>query len=112
MVQTMHSASATRLLIGFLALLGARLGADTVDIENGSSIVGKITKIDAGTVVVSTDYAGLITIKQAQVASMATDAPVAVRLESGTRVDGRLTAGPSGSVQITGAEGAITTTVD
>src|SRR5688572_8466240 len=112
MVQTMHSPLAARLLIAFVALLGTRLGADTVDTKNGSRIVGKITKIDAGTVVVSTDYAGLITIKQSQVASMATDAPVAVRLESGTRVDGRLTAGPAGSIQIAGAEGAISTTVD
>ncbi len=86
--------------------------ADTVEIKNGARIVGKITKIDAGSVVVDTDFAGKVTIKQSQVASMATDAPVAVRLASGTRFDGRVSAGSDGSLQIAGADGTITTTVD
>ena len=40
-----------------------RLSADTVETKNGSRIVGKITSIADGDVVVSTDYAGKITIK-------------------------------------------------
>jgi hypothetical protein len=98
----------------FLTLaLGARsLFADTVEIKNGTRIVGKITKIDAGSVVVDTDFAGKITIKQSEVVSMATDAPIAVRLASGTRFDGRVTAGSGGAIQIAGADGTISTTMD
>jgi hypothetical protein len=61
--------------------------------------------------VVATDYAGTVTIKQSEVTSITTDAPVAVRLASGTRVDGKVT-GSAGSLQIAGAEGTISTTVD
>jgi hypothetical protein len=102
----------SRLLITVLALAAARLGADTIDTKNGSRIVGQITKIDSGAVVVSTDYAGTISIKQSEVASIATDAPIAIRLESGTRYDGRLTAGPSGAIQIAGVDGMINTSID
>lgn len=109
----MQTPLASRLLISALVLLGAgSLVADTVEIKNGARIVGKITKIDGGSVVVSTDYAGTITIKQAQVVSIATDAPIAVRLASGTRFDGQVTAGPGGSIQIAGSDGTITTTME
>jgi hypothetical protein len=65
------------------ALAGTQLLADTVDIKNGARIVGKISKIDGGSVVVDTDFAGKITIKQSEVTAIATDAPIAVRLASG-----------------------------
>jgi hypothetical protein len=94
-----------------LALFSAQLMADTVDVKGGARIVGKVTKIDGGSVVVATDYAGTVTIKQSEVTSITTDAPVAVRLASGTRVDGKVT-GSAGSLQIAGAEGTISTTVD
>lgn len=108
----MQTSLSTRLLITLLVLASVRLAADTVDVKNGARIIGKITKIDSGSVVVSTDYAGTITIKQSEVASIATDAPVAIRLASGTRYDGRVTAGQSGAIQIAGADGTINTTVD
>src|SRR4051812_14522068 len=86
--------------------------ADTVEINNGARIVGKITKIDTGSVTVDTDFAGKITIKQSQVVSIATDAPIAIRLASGTRFDGRVTAASNGTIQIAGSDGTITTSMD
>jgi hypothetical protein len=102
-------ARASALLLSLLT--GTALG-DTVDVKNGARIIGKVVKIDAGSVVVDTDYAGKITIKQSQVSAIATDAPIAVRLASGTRFDGRVTAGPNGGIQIAGGDGTITTTMD
>jgi hypothetical protein len=93
----------------FLAVPAALL-ADTVETRNGSRIVGKIDKIDGGSVVVTTDYAGTLTIKQAEVASISTDGPVAVRLSSGTRVDGRVTTAGN-TLQIATADGTITSTI-
>lgn len=93
-------------------LVGTQLNGDTVETKNGAKIVGKITKIDAGAVVISTDFAGTITIKQSEVTGLSTDAPIAVRLESGTRLDGRVTAGSGGGIQIAGSDGTITTTVE
>lgn len=110
----------TSLLRASLALVAAAFGvsqlaADVVETKSGARIVGKVSKIDGGSVVVSTDYAGSITIKQSEVTSITTDAPVAVRLASGTRIDGKVSAQPggaSGSLQVAGADGTIATTVD
>jgi hypothetical protein len=87
-----------------------RLSADVVETRNGARIVGKITKIDAGVVYVSTDFAGDLAVKQAEVVALTTDHPVAVRLASGTRMDGPL-ATSNGTLQIAGQDGTITTTV-
>ncbi len=97
------------LVLAALAAALPRLAADVVVTTNGAHIVGKVTRIHAGVVFVSTDYAGDIQIKQAKVVSIATDRPLAVRLDSGTRVDGVVTTEPSGAVQIAGSEGAVTT---
>ena len=94
----------------FVALLGAQLPADVVETKNGSRLVGTVTAIGGGTVTLSTDYAGAITIKQADVVSITTDAPVAVRLESGTRIDGKIAAS-GGELKIMGADGVVTTSV-
>ena len=99
-------------LFAAAAVLGAaRLAADVVETKNGARIVGKVTKIDSGAVIVDTDYAGTITIKQGEVSAITTDAPVAVRLASGTRIDGKV-GGSAGTLQVVGADGTITTTVD
>jgi hypothetical protein len=105
-----------KLLLLSSALLGlglgaVRLSADMVETKNGARIVGKVLQIDAGSVVVDTDYAGKLVIKQSEVTAIATDAPVAVRLASGTRIDGRVSSA-AGSLQVAGSDGTITTTVD
>ncbi len=92
------------------AFTAAQLSADVVETKDGSHIVGKVSKIDAGKVVVTTTYAGDITIDQSEVTGIATDAPVAVRLSDGTRIEGRVS-GASGALQVAGQDGTITTTV-
>ena len=106
----------THLLRASLALAAVAFGAtnlsaDVVETKSGARIIGKVTKIEAGAVTVSTDYAGAITIKQSEVTAITTDAPIAVRLASGTRVDGKVSTS-GGTVQVAGAEGTISTTVD
>lgn len=94
-----------------IALFGAaKLTADVVETKSGARITGKVAKIDAGTVVVDTDFAGSITINQAEVVAIETTAPVAVRLASGTRLDGKLSTA-NGELKITGADGTVTTNV-
>ncbi|MBI5692770.1 MAG: DUF481 domain-containing protein [Verrucomicrobia bacterium] len=106
----------TQLLRAFVALWAAILtaaiaSADVVEIKGGARIVGKVTKIDGGTIVVSTDYAGSISIKQSEVVSIATDAPVAVRFANGTRVDGKVTGSGDGRVKVANAEGEFTSDI-
>jgi len=101
----------TVLAIAAAALGVAQLSADVVETKSGARITGKVAKIDAGSVVVETDYAGTITIKQSEVTAINTDTPVAVRLASGTRFDGKVTSS-SGTLQIANADGTVSTTVD
>lgn len=85
--------------------------ADVVETKSGARIVGKVVGIDGGTVSVDTNFAGTIAIKQSEVIALTTDAPVAVRLASGTRIDGRVSTA-HGTVQVAGADGTVTTSID
>lgn len=97
------------LLLTFCSVVG-RLSADVIETKDGARLVGKISAIAAGSVTLDTAYAGKITVKQAEVTTLTTDGPVSVRLTSGTRVQGRLTATASG-LQIAAAEGSVATTL-
>lgn len=109
MNQTKHLRTVLFLAIG--ALIAARAPADIVETRNGARIVGKITKIDGGKVFVTTDYAGDLTIKQSEVSGITTDAPVVVRLATGTTLQGTVSA-EGNALKITGTDGQLTTQVD
>jgi uncharacterized protein YkvS len=101
----------TTLILAVAMLGAAHLSADVVETKSGARITGKVVKIDAGSVVVDTSYAGTIAIKQSEVTAINTDAPVAVRLASGTRFDG-VVSSTDGAVRITNSDGTVNTTVD
>lgn len=96
-----------RFTLILLSLFAAALArADIVETRDGAHLIGKITKIEGGTVFLSTSFAGNIQIQQAEVTRLVTDEPVSVRLTNGERADGRLsTAG--GTVKIA-SEGKTT----
>ena len=104
------------LLLQFLAAFAlcasAVLRADVVETKDGSHFVGKITKIDAGAVYLTTDSAGDLVIKQANVTAVGTDGLLALRLQSGTRMDGKVAMTQNGNLQITGTDGVVTTSID
>jgi putative salt-induced outer membrane protein YdiY len=94
------------------AVFGAlQLSADVVTTKNGARLVGKVTKIEDGKVLITTDYAGDLTIKQSEVAAITTDAPVFVRLASGTVLQGTV-AGEGNIIRITGSDGELTTKIE
>ncbi len=101
----------TLLTLAVFALGAAHLAADVVETRNGAKLVGKITKIAGGTITLATNYAGEIAIKQSEVTSLTTDDTVAVRLASGTRIDGRVSTS-AGTIQVAGQEGTVSTTID
>ncbi len=100
------------LSLAILAAAAVTLSADVVETKNGARIVGKVLRISDGAISIETSYAGVLAVKQAEVVSVSTDAPVAVRLASGTRIDGKVSGQANGSLTIVGADGTITTTVD
>ena len=93
------------------AFAASSLLADVIETKSGARLVGKVVKITDGTVTIDTDYAGTLTVKQGSVTAITTDEPIAVRLDSGTRFDGKVTSTTSGELQIAGTDGTITTSV-
>jgi putative salt-induced outer membrane protein YdiY len=101
-----------RIMILAGAVLSASLAfADIVETKNGARLVGKVIKVDGGSVYLTTDYAGDLVIKQSEVTSLTTDAPIVVRLASGTVLQGTL-ATDAGALKISGRDGQLTTQVD
>ncbi|MBI5382080.1 MAG: DUF481 domain-containing protein [Opitutae bacterium] len=107
----MHKSIQHLLALLCAAFLNTALLADVVETKNGAKLVGKITKIDSGAITLSTTYAGDLAIKQTEVASIATDAPIAVRLASGTRIDGKVST-TDGIIQVASKDGTVSTSID
>ncbi|MDR2674312.1 MAG: DUF481 domain-containing protein [Opitutaceae bacterium] len=93
--------------------LATALPADVIGTKNGSRLSGRVVRIDGTHVVLATDFAGEIKIKQGEVESITTDAPLNVRLAGGTVLEGTIsTPGAPGGVHVAGRDGGISTTVD
>ena len=69
-------------------------------------------KIDGSSVIVSTDFAGEIKVKQSEVTSIATDEPLNVRLDGGTVIQGTLSTPAGGGLVVSGPAGTITSSID
>lgn len=91
---------------------GALLQADIVETKNGARLTGTVTKVEAGSITLSTDYAGTITIKQSEVTRFETEKPLVIRLAGGTTMEGTVSATPDGRLTVTGQDGTIFTSVD
>ncbi len=76
-------------LIPFSVLL-SRASGDTVMLNNGDQISGKIEALTEGKLSVQTEYAGKITIHMEAVSSIETDAPRALALDEARIVEGVL----------------------
>lgn len=97
-------------LAGVSALVVSTARADSIDLTDGSHLVGKITKIDHGTVFIKTSYAGEIKVDQKEVTGLSTDNPIDVRLASGTQMEGKVSTS-GGAVSVVGGDATITTSV-
>lgn len=65
-------------------------GADIVHTRDGSTLQGEIAGLDDGELTLETTFAGTVTVDQAEVAGLETEAPVVVRLDNGDEVTARL----------------------
>ncbi len=94
------------LSIGILSLLTIAYG-DMVETNNGSQIVGVITKIENGTIHLATDYSEEIKIKQSEVKNIVTDNPIFVRVKSGSKILGKVGIDSDRLIKIDGQEGTL-----
>ncbi|MDD2762926.1 MAG: DUF481 domain-containing protein [Opitutaceae bacterium] len=102
--------SLTVVFILWVAMTASPMRADVVETKDGTHLVGHVTKIADGKVYLDTAFAGSIAIPQSQIVRLETEAPVAVRLVTGQRYDGRLS-GTNGQVQVAAATGPVSTPV-
>jgi len=78
----MNQNSTRNLAAAILLLTGLALSyvqADTLKLTDGSVLNGQIDRIEGGNITLNTAYAGIITVKQAQVAEVITTEPVFVQ---------------------------------
>jgi len=90
-----------------LAVLGASASitlADTVILDNGDRITGRIQRADSGKVIIATDYAGEIRIDWAHIETLTSDEAMTVNLDDATRVYGKL-AMQGGNIDVTSPDG-------
>ena len=79
-------------LLLVLASLAAQCLADTVTLDNGDRVTGRIQKSEAGKVVIVTDYAGEVKIDWTHISALVSDEPMTVQLDDKTRLYGNLSA--------------------
>ncbi len=84
-------------------LTTASATADVVETKSGAKITGKVSNIDGAAVTVTTEYAGDIKIKQGEIVSITTDAPLNYRLSGGTVILGTLQTPAAGEVTVRGS---------
>jgi len=99
-------AALAALSLAFSLAAGTAL-ADTVVTKDGSKFVGKVTQIDGASVVLATGAAGDVKIKTAEITSLATDAPINVRLADGTVALGSATMSAPGTLVVATAKGPV-----
>lgn len=94
-----------------IALIGLNAPgfADQVITNDGAQLTGTITLIDQGVIHLDTAYAGVLEIKQDQVASFETEAPVFIRLASGTTMAGPVQSATGGKLKIQSEDGTLET---
>lgn len=98
--------------ISLAAFTSGEVNADTVITDNGATLVGKVTVVTPGSVVLDTEYAGSITIDAARISRLVTDTAVSTRLEDGTVVTGTTEINGDGMIVITNDTMTMRASVD
>ena len=86
----MQAHTKTFFLAGLLALIPFRADADTVHLDDGSLIKGRIVAASEGSLAIETGFAGRVEIDLSRVTGLTTEGRRFVQLETGDRVAGRL----------------------
>ena len=67
-----------------LAVVSMGSVADTLWLDNGDRVSGKVEFLDAGKLVLRTEYAGTVSVNIARVRTFTSEEPVLVRLKNGS----------------------------
>jgi hypothetical protein len=94
-----------------LALGALPARADVVHTLDGAQIVGRVTGVREGRIVVETTYAGEVAVLQNKVKAITTDRPLTIQLADGTQMEGTLAASASGALLVVTPMRTIPTSV-
>jgi len=86
--------------------------ADEILLENGDKLTGTILKLEAGKIILQTDYAGPIEIQKDKVKKIVTDKEVKVHLTSGEVLKGRLKTTEEGKLAVEASREREATLID
>lgn len=104
-----------RKLLAYIAIVSSCsltvLTAGTVQTKDGSVINGKILSVEAGEIKIETSYAGVITVKQGEVASFSSDETINVSTQGGNTFIGTVE-GEDGNIKIAADGGTFETSVE
>ncbi|MDX9787392.1 MAG: DUF481 domain-containing protein [Desulfobacterales bacterium] len=95
------SVSVLLLAVIFVLLICGTVSADEVWLKNGDRLTGKVLSLEAGIIVISTAYAGDVSINWAEVLNLKTEEPIRVVLSDETNVQGRVQPGEGGKISVT-----------
>jgi preprotein translocase subunit YajC len=92
------------LLLAVLCLLCSPVLADIVTLKNGDRLSGKIVKADGKTLIIKTEFAGIVTLDLAAVTAITSDEPLNLTLRDGQKVIGRLAAAGDNKIEVETAD--------
>lgn len=95
--------------LALLALLPAFLLGAVVEVDNGTRLVGIITKIEDGVVHLDPGFTGVIEVPMERVVRIESDEPISIRTERGEIQTGSLRSPAEGTVAVSGPSGSMTT---
>lgn len=98
-------------IVSVLFLYAASACADVIVLKNGDTITGKITGGEKGTITISTDYAGSVSVHTGAIKSITMEKPVDVRLKDGTTIKGKLALSDKGQPEIMTGSGMTPSTL-
>jgi putative salt-induced outer membrane protein YdiY len=101
-----RSSTARATLLVLAWLLTSSCLADTVMLDNGDRVTGRIQRSESGKLVIATDYAGEVKIDWTHVKTLTGDELMTVQLDDKTRLYGRL-AGEDGTIRVTSPDGLL-----
>jgi putative salt-induced outer membrane protein YdiY len=104
----MHSIYRTKIIqiLSFLSILivfclfSQSLQADTIKLSDGSVVVGKVAKMEGGTLTIETSFAGTIEISMDKVVMIQTDVKMPIHLEDGSVIQGTLKASDENAIEV------------
>jgi hypothetical protein len=94
-------------ILSLMVVVVGAVRADVIETKSGARLVGTITKIEGASVFLSTNYAGTLTVKKAEVVSLQTDQLRFVHLAGGQVIAGTVKPSAAGLVKVVGAEGPV-----